>query len=339
MLSNGEPVDLYKLFMVVKEKGGYDAVCKNRLWDLVGEEYGLGVKVGSSVELVYSKYLSTLETWLRNVADSKFPECGLVDDRVNFGKKLREVQADCLLDDYGEEGSGDEIERVCDYLDGRKLCGTNRVRGLNPELNGAKKVQNGGLVDLTMLDHKTNEPSLGNLCSHNYAVDILDHLNENKTSAVDISDSLPGLSDGGEKCDKNGDGDDVMVLDPSSVDRESFGRKRKRESKSEMLIWLTGTAKNPCDPAVGLLPEKSKWKSYGSEEIWKQVLLFREAVFLKRGSESSSEHPSWQVILKIAICCSFVMQITNDIVLCWDDTSCKNPYKAWIYLFPEYLIN
>ena len=41
MMSNGDPLDLYKLFMVVKEKGGYDAVCKNKLWDLVGEEYGL----------------------------------------------------------------------------------------------------------------------------------------------------------------------------------------------------------------------------------------------------------------------------------------------------------
>ncbi|MED6134047.1 hypothetical protein PIB30_033873 [Stylosanthes scabra] len=293
MCTGDEPLDLYKLFMVVKEKGGYDAVCKNMLWDLVAEEYGLGLNVGSSVELVYSKHLSTLETWLKNVADSKFPECGLMDDRVSFGKKLMEVQADFLLDVYSEEGAGDEIKTVCDFLDGRKLCGTNRVRGLNPELSGAKKI-----VDLNALDRKMNGPSIGNFCSHNFSNnsgDKLDHLNEIKTTAMDISDevnTMPALSEEGDKCDKNDchdDGDDyVIVLDPSTVNKESFGRKRKRESVSEMLSWLTGIAKNPCDPAVGSMPEKSKWKSYGSEEIWKQVLLFRQATFFR------SEHVSWQ---------------------------------------------
>jgi hypothetical protein len=44
MLGNEQPLDLYKLFMVVKDKGGYDVVCsKNRLWDLVREEYGLNL--------------------------------------------------------------------------------------------------------------------------------------------------------------------------------------------------------------------------------------------------------------------------------------------------------
>ncbi|KAL1360472.1 hypothetical protein AAHE18_04G179200 [Arachis hypogaea] len=296
MMCSGEPLDLYKLFMVVKEKGGYDAVCKNMLWDLVAEEYGLGLNVGSSIELVYSKHLSTLETWLKNVADSKFPECGLMDDRVSFGKKLMEVQADFLLDVYSEEGAGDKIKTVCDFADGRKLCGTNRVRGLNPELSGAKKI-----VDLNALDHKINGPSIGSFCSNNFSnnsSDIQNHLNEIKTSTVDISDEaniMPTLSEEGDSCDKNDghdddddDDDDVMVLDPSTVNKESFGRKRKRESMSEMLSWLTGIAKNPCDPAVGSMPEKSKWKSYGSEEIWKQVLLFRQATYF------SSDHVSWQ---------------------------------------------
>ncbi|QHO08713.1 AT-rich interactive domain-containing protein [Arachis hypogaea] len=314
MMCSGEPLDLYKLFMVVKEKGGYDAVCKNMLWDLVAEEYGLGLNVGSSIELVYSKHLSTLETWLKNVADSKFPECGLMDDRVSFGKKLMEVQADFLLDVYSEEGAGDKIKTTCDFVDGRKLCGTNRVRGLNPELSGAKKI-----VDLNALDHKMNGPSIGSFCSNNFSnnsSDIQNHLNEIKTSTVDISDEaniMPTLSEEGDSCDKNDghdddddvmvldpsdscdkndghddDDDDVMVLDPSTVNKESFGRKRKRESMSEMLSWLTGIAKNPCDPAVGSMPEKSKWKSYGSEEIWKQVLLFRQATFF------SSDHVSWQ---------------------------------------------
>ncbi|XLT56716.1 AT-rich interactive domain-containing protein 1 isoform X1 [Arachis hypogaea] len=188
-----------------------------------------------------------------------------------------ELQADILLDVCSEEEAGDSIESVCDLLDGRKLCRTNRVRCLNPELSGSKKI-----VDLNSLDRKTNVASVGNLCSRNYAMDRLNHLNGSKTSVADISDavnSMTGVSDGGKRCDSG---------DEDSVNKGSSGRKRKRESMSEMLHWILDRAENPCDPAMGSMPEKSKWKSYGSEEIWKQALLFREAVFLK------SDHPSWQ---------------------------------------------
>ncbi|XP_047156351.1 AT-rich interactive domain-containing protein 1-like isoform X2 [Vigna umbellata] len=327
MMGNGESLDLYKLFMVVKKKGGYDAVCKNRLWDLVGEEYGLGVKVGSDVEHVYSKHLSALETCLKNVAGGKFAEYGLEGDRVKFQKHLMEAHTESMLDDSGEEEVGDEHERrdcgcpdgrklsgsnrvkcvkpesngaeqesaykyidrskscgsnsvkdkntnsngneydnVCDYLEGRKLCGTNRVNGVNPDFNEAKKVRRPELVDLDMLE---------------------DHDKE--------SDMLR-LSDGSKNNNKDDDdeSDEVLILDPSSVDQKKFGHKRKRESVSEMLIWINSIAKNPCDPAVGSVPEKSKWKSCSSQEIWKQALLFREAVFLKKDFETASEQLSWQ---------------------------------------------
>ncbi|XP_052728379.1 AT-rich interactive domain-containing protein 1 isoform X2 [Vigna angularis] len=327
MMGNGESLDLYKLFMVVKKKGGYDAVCKNRLWDLVGEEYGLGVKVGSDVEHVYSKHLSALETCLKNVAGGKFAEYGLEGDRVKFQKHLMEAHTESMLDDSGEEEVGDEHERrdcgcpdgrklsgsnrvkcvkpesngaeqesaykyidrskscgsnsvkdkntnsngneydnVCDYLEGRKLCGTNRMNGVNPDFNEAKKVRRPELVDLDMLE---------------------DHDKE--------SDMLR-LSDGSKNNNKDDDdeSDEVLILDPSSVDQKKFGHKRKRESVSEMLIWINSIAKNPCDPAVGSVPEKSKWKSCSSQEIWKQALLFREAVFLKKDFETASEQLSWQ---------------------------------------------
>nr|KYP64228.1 hypothetical protein KK1_018819 [Cajanus cajan] len=267
-MTNGEPLDLYKLFMVVKEKGGYDAVCKNRLWDLVGEEYGLGGKVGSSVELVYSKHLGALETCFKNVAD--------------------------------EEERGDEFERrVCECPDGRKLCGTNRVKGVKPESNVANEVQSEGYVDLDMLDNGANEPIPENFCSLNTERDILNVPGVGKILTVDASDAesdMPMLSDGSKSCDNDDDNNsgEVLILDPSSVDRKSFGRKRKRETKSEMLSWITSIAKNPCDPAVGSMPEKSKWKSYSSREMWKQALLFRESVFLKKDFQTTTEKLSWQ---------------------------------------------
>ena len=149
MMSNGESWDLFKLFTMVKEKGGYDAVCKNRLWDLVGEECGLGVNVGSSVELVCTKHFSALEECLKNVADGKLPECGSVDG-VEFCKRLMEAQAESLSNDYGEEETGDESDKACDSLEGRKLCGTNMVKGLSSISNGADKDKTNGHIYLSM---------------------------------------------------------------------------------------------------------------------------------------------------------------------------------------------
>lgn len=318
MLGSEQSLDLYKLFMVVKDKGGYDVVCKNELWDLVGEEYGLGVKVGSSVKLVYSKYLSGLEMPLKNVVDGEFPKCDLVGDRVKFGERLTELQAELVLDDYGEGDVGDEVksvygcrkklcdtnrvkvvnpelnaaelEKVYEYIDGRKPCSTNKMKDTNLVSNMAKKVESDGLVDVLMQDCKMNETSLRKLVNQNAAMEIMDDVS-------DVANSMPGLSDGSKSCandDANDSGDDVLMLDPSSVNRESFGRKRKRDdSMSEMQSWVTRTAKNPCDPVLGSMPEKSKWKSYGNHEIWKKVLLFRQAAFLKKDFGSDCEKLSW----------------------------------------------
>lgn len=67
--------------------------------------------------------------------------------------------------------------------------------------------------------------------------------------------------------------------------------KRKRECPLETLKWLSEVAKDPCDPSIGHLPERSKWGSYGSEEPWKQILLFRAS----RTNTDSACEKNWQV--------------------------------------------
>ncbi|KAL6988320.1 hypothetical protein U1Q18_014070 [Sarracenia purpurea var. burkii] len=49
--------------------------------------------------------------------------------------------------------------------------------------------------------------------------------------------------------------------------------------------WVVEVAKNPCNPKFGSLPERPKWKYYGSEQLRKQVLLAREATFLTRNAD------------------------------------------------------
>src|ERR1044072_663830 len=77
MMGDGNEEDLYKVFSVVKGKGGYNAVTNGMLWNLVGEESGLGLNIGPSVKLVYYKYLSALEAWVKKVKENKVAlECG-----------------------------------------------------------------------------------------------------------------------------------------------------------------------------------------------------------------------------------------------------------------------
>ncbi|PNX91793.1 AT-rich interactive domain-containing protein 2-like [Trifolium pratense] len=64
ILGDGQLLDLYQLFSLVKEKGGYDAVSKKGLWYSVIIELGLDLHVLASVKLVYYKYLRDFEGWL-----------------------------------------------------------------------------------------------------------------------------------------------------------------------------------------------------------------------------------------------------------------------------------
>ncbi|PIN18587.1 hypothetical protein CDL12_08741 [Handroanthus impetiginosus] len=81
-----------------------------------------------------------------------------------------------------------------------------------------------------------------------------------------------------QSIDKGGDDEEDPVV-----------RKRKRESCVSMLNWLIKVAKDPCDPAIDPLPKRHKWKCYGSELEWKQVLLVREAMLLKKNVDASSQ--------------------------------------------------
>ncbi|KAK7389934.1 hypothetical protein VNO78_25231 [Psophocarpus tetragonolobus] len=224
MLGNGQPIDLYKLFLVVRRKGGYDVVCDRKLWDMVGEMSSLGVNVGPSVKLVYSKYLSVLDSWLKNMVEIKvFPGCGLVDDRKILRKRLMELQvlsSDCIEDEMVARG---EIKHGIgdDNLD-TKLCGGD-----------------------------------------NYG-DTFDCKRKKKK----------------------------YMLNSSNGDSDSLNCKRMKESALDMLRWVTSVAKNPNDPKVGLILEKSKSKSCINQEGWKKVLLFREAAFLKTFETSNKQY--WQ---------------------------------------------
>ncbi|CAB4300445.1 unnamed protein product [Prunus armeniaca] len=88
--------------------------------------------------------------------------------------------------------------------------------------------------------------------------------------------------------------EDAVILDPSTDEEANSFWKRKQKSLCGMLNWVRMIAKDPCDPAVGSLPERSKWKSFGNEENWMQVLWAREAIFVKKHADSGAEQSNWQ---------------------------------------------
>lgn len=90
--------------------------------------------------------------------------------------------------------------------------------------------------------------------------------------------------------------DEIGLMKSGVVREDENSRKRKRESYMDLLRWVTNVAKDPCDPIIGSLPERSKWKFYGNDVIWKQILLLRDEMLLKKSADTSAQCSIWQVL-------------------------------------------
>ncbi|KAI3434326.1 ELM2 domain-containing protein [Psidium guajava] len=106
----------------------------------------------------------------------------------------------------------------------------------------------------------------------------------------DESIGVVAESDGGNIYSSQGD---FIILD-LEVSGEESACVVDRSPLWAMLNWLNGIAKDPHDPEIGSLPDLSKWNVYGSDKLWKQVLLSREALLLERHSTLSAKRLVWQ---------------------------------------------
>lgn len=107
----------------------------------------------------------------------------------------------------------------------------------------------------------------------------------------DESIGVVAESDGGNIYSSQGD---FVILDPE-VSGEESACVVDQSPLRPMLNWLNGIANDPCDPEIGSLPDLSKWNLYGSDKLWKQVLLSREALLLDRHKSLSAKRLVWQV--------------------------------------------
>ncbi|XVF22518.1 hypothetical protein REPUB_Repub12eG0179400 [Reevesia pubescens] len=300
MLGDGQSVDLFKLFLVVREKGGYDAVSESGLWDLVAKESGLGLNVASSVKLVYVKYLVSLEKWLESIVQSEDSK-----SESDYSGHLMELGAELkgfLLESKKKVLEYSQVEEsVVAGSDGGEKCVKDEEsmhigltkKGL--DYDEVEKLRNDDDLKSVVVDSDGEKKCI-------YVDEYEDNPSDLAKSVVNSSDEV--IMEDCVECKKcaASDDDDVVILDSNDIKENISSHKRKRDSMWGMLNWVTEIAKDPCDPVVGSLPERLKWKSYGSEEFWKQVLLFREAAFHRKDDHSSADQSNWQKTQRMHPC-------------------------------------
>lgn len=255
LIFDGQEVDLFKLFFVVRQRGGYESVSTNGSWGLAAKECGFKSSIGVALKLVYNRYLYKLDQWLREsvlvkqeaktgVKERDLSFCGLSTDLKSdlkvfllgiMDKKKEDwefMNAEIKIDSFGFENEGSES--------------LFKDRGFVQSNGRVKKVEE-------VVNEKVEEKRI--------------LYNEVKGGIENFDEMKGGIDD----------------------------RKRKRECYLSMLNWIGKVAKDPCNPEIGSLPERHKWKYYDSEQLWKQILLVREAMLLKRNIGTSSQQSIWQV--------------------------------------------
>ncbi|XP_061355316.1 AT-rich interactive domain-containing protein 2 [Gastrolobium bilobum] len=122
-LGDGKLLDLYELFSLVKERGGYAVVSVKGLWGDVTKELGLNLKILASVKLVYNKYLNDFEGWLRKTfEENSFKNENHLSD-WGFKSSLLELEKEfrCLLCPKQKEKDDElfllESNKIRNYID------------------------------------------------------------------------------------------------------------------------------------------------------------------------------------------------------------------------------
>lgn len=311
---DGQPVDLFKLFWLVRKFGGYDAVSRNNLWGLVSEECGLGCGVIASLKLVYINYLKELDQWLQQV----FSKRVLEDDYCGFIRKLDllsqelEIRFKGLLPDkqkvVGEANDKGHIT-IGDFASSANDAAAKIVNEVNGVSRG--QVDGGDTIGSAkgLIDNITNKVLN---CKETTIVDVEnDHGSSSALensglgiSAKKVNKVICGKPDCSEKFP---DGEErfkaLASIDDKITSKIDVGkvlpsRKRKQESCSfsGMLQWLAEVAKSSGDPSVGSVPECSKW-SDRYREFWDEALFVREALLIKRHTSKAAV----EVLVKVTV--------------------------------------
>ncbi|KAJ8529203.1 hypothetical protein K7X08_036038 [Anisodus acutangulus] len=302
MLGDGKTVDLCKLYLVVREKGGYQSVCTNGCWGVVAKECGLDSTCGLALKLVYVKYLDALDRAMMGLKKNDTNE----KSALGFGAVRMDLELDLkeVLMKISDEKKKDEEHADIDLTNGievRDFVGSIRnseiffanVKGIDEKMSVYAEEDSKFMnqkEDVIQCD--TNDIGLMKVSGDEEDGVIRKRKYSDERASVGYDEeNLKFVNGSGDvECDR----DDVGLSKFSGDEEDAITRKRKRESYLDMLKWVTELAKDPCDPAIGHLPERSKWMSYGNDVVWKKVLLLRDEMLLERNVDTSTQYSIWQ---------------------------------------------
>lgn len=270
VLGDGQHVDLFKLYLTLRKKGGYERVSQKHLWVFVARECGFDSSVGFALKLVYFKYLHDFAIALQKAADDKYFKSGAKHSSCD---RLMALESDlsCFLSEMSDKENNDEgctnmgmhTNTQVDFICNGMLSDTGEH--LHPKIECLNK--NPRNVDNREAKSCTKTRNDSNGCSA-----VASHVIRGRS--VVCGDTVPGS----------------MVFE-----EDVCNRKRGRELFAGMLKWINWVAKDPRDAAIGHIPESSKWKYYPNDMAWKQVLLVREAMLLKKNVDSGDQQAPVQV--------------------------------------------
>ncbi|KAL8114150.1 AT-rich interactive domain-containing protein 1-like [Apium graveolens] len=281
MLGDGQSVDLYKLYLLVRKYGGYEAVSRNGLWDFVVKEFGLSSGFGTSLKLIYAKYLVSIDIWMQRTLKSKEKELKGKERDSEVVQSVYMMDLESETREFSSENTFDKEK------DGRKVQVDLEEKSKSNFTSGEKLAERG--KDLSFMDLDAGKDNGGDMLF--------------ESGVVSEGDSSRNHCQNDEvRCFEQLNGNDGKIVDDDSCDIDFRSRdkdgacngKRKRECVSESLNWVKKVAKDPCNKAVGSLPEKSKWKYFGDEQPWKHVMLVRQAMVVERKGNSSIQQSIWQ---------------------------------------------
>lgn len=279
ILGNGQPVDLYKLYLLVRKYGGYEAVCRNGLWDFVVKEFGLSSGFGTSLKLIYAKYLDSIDIWMQKTLKGKELKGKEGDSEA--------VQSGYMMDLGSETREFSSENNAEKEKDGRQVQVDSEERSKSNFISGEKLGERG--KDLSFMDLDAGKDNGCDMLFESGAVSEGDS-SRNQCQNDEVRCFVQLNGNDGKIAD-----DDRCDIDSRSQDNEgACNRKRKRECVSESLNWVRKVAKDPCNQVIGSLPERSKWKYFGAEQPWKLVMLVRQEMMVKRNGNSSVEQSIWQ---------------------------------------------
>ncbi|PIN15311.1 hypothetical protein CDL12_12052 [Handroanthus impetiginosus] len=124
LCGDGRPVDLFKLFWVVRKIGGHETVSRKNLWGFVSEECGLGIGVIPSIKLIYMKYLNELDQWLRQASSKRVLEDGhseLVHKLDLLSQELENRFRDSIQHEQEQDEQEKDSEHLKDTKDGANV--------------------------------------------------------------------------------------------------------------------------------------------------------------------------------------------------------------------------